>query len=251
MLNRRLPGLTPVLLLVFLTLIPPITGCGGSGTTTTVILRAPEVPDEWLPDGYLDGTDKWHIDFDNEALYQAMDTMGFPPDRADEFKSKTVKYVRKFFYGQCISFDLVPPEDGSTPAPGWSDYAVGIGVNPYNTIAVWNGETTYVIGRAYRDNEGNARVENNSGTWMEDGECKLGVFIDAFAQGIPYEWGFDECAKWVGMICAHEIGHSLGLRHINTYGNIMSTYFEMALLNPAFVSEHWNYLLETLPGPGR
>jgi len=237
----------PIVLLLA-TLLP---GCGGSESGQKVIvLELREVTGQTLPNGFVLGTDKWHIDFDNGALAAALAQQGFSSGQAEEFKSKTLEHLKTYFFGIRISFSSKPPEIGSTAKPGDRQGAATLGENPYNVISVCNGgpDSKYA-GYALYDFADNARVENNSGkAW---GYQKLGVFIDVISRCMWMRGSLDYFAKNTALMLAHEIGHSLGLSHYDSDPNIMHSQCVIGTSNPAFIETHCLQLLVSLPGPGR
>ncbi|TET37205.1 MAG: hypothetical protein E3J72_06505 [Planctomycetota bacterium] len=58
--------------------------------------------------GYVSGTDRWYVSFDNVALLDAFATLGLPADNAGEFKEKCLYYMRQFYNGVPISFSTEP-----------------------------------------------------------------------------------------------------------------------------------------------
>ncbi|TET36590.1 MAG: hypothetical protein E3J72_08370 [Planctomycetota bacterium] len=242
--NRKAPSFILPVIAAALILI---TGCDSGKATTTYVVIRPPVTDEWLNAGYINGTDKWHVDFDNAALLDALPKMGIAPEYAEEFKATTLRYIREFYVGLRISFSDAPLENGSTPPPGRSIRAEQLGPNPYNTIAVYDGDEPYYLGRAYLDLFQNSHIENNSGSRY----TPLGVFIDRYACYAPRPGDIDVCAKWLAELCAHEIAHSLGLMHDNSCPNIMSIAHSYGDHEPFFTPRHYVFLMNVLPGPGR
>ncbi|MHC4663177.1 MAG: hypothetical protein ACYS8W_16065 [Planctomycetota bacterium] len=225
-------------------------GCDGPDTRIVVVAQTSE-PDTWQSTGYVPATDMWHVDFDDAVLINALARMNFATCRSEEFKTKLVGYLRQFFYGLNISFSSEPPPNGTTPTPGWPEYFTGIGANPYNTIAVCKGDCGFYLGVALYDPYSNGFFENNSGYYLSGIEWKLGVFIDVYAQFAYLLGDFDDRAKWLAMICAHEIGHSIGLGHDDSCANIMSSVCYLGGYTPAFTASHVEHMKTILPGPGR
>jgi hypothetical protein len=190
---------------------------------------------------YVAGTDKWHINFDDQALTQACNQLNISKD---EVISATIGYVQKFYTGIQVSFSTQPLQDGSLPGPGSSASASSLAPGAYNMIAVDGGGNGGATGTAILDQSGgNSRCENNSGG-------SLGVFILRLASIHP-TGNVDLFARNLGTTIAHEIGHSLGLQHNTTSGYIMSPAVNISAGEVAFSSDHNTFLQTTLPGPDR
>ncbi|TET37206.1 MAG: hypothetical protein E3J72_06510 [Planctomycetota bacterium] len=99
----------------------------------------------------------------------------------------------------------------------------------------------------------NNRIENNSGRFND--EHYLGVFINKFADYASVSSIFgdlDKCAKWLAVVIAHEIAHSLGIvDHDDTVPNIMQSSLPFETYEPAFTSAHMEFLIQIMPGPYR
>ncbi|MHC4663176.1 MAG: hypothetical protein ACYS8W_16060 [Planctomycetota bacterium] len=246
--TARLRSLSLILFSITLSIVPA--GCSSSDSEEEIVFRKLPLPEIWIPDDYPENTDRWFIDFDDAALMQAMPVMRISLEIDMDFKARTIRYIRKYYNGLRISFCTEPPEGGSSPPPGYGLPLFQLGQTPYNTIAVMNGVDTSVLGRALLDTYSNGFVENNSGFYSPTGH-KLGVFIDMFAKYTPASGDFDGCAKWLASLIAHEIGHSLGMRHDNTCSNIMNVTCAFGNYEPAFTPGQYLYLQAVLPGPGR
>lgn len=187
--------------------------------------------------------------------------------------------------GLDISFPFTRPQAPyATPAEGaWTAGAPGL----YNTISLVCGPNHSMLGRAFVDDHANSLVENDTST--ADGE--LGAFVDSISYGFnalfqnnwlpespigPADeallrdllhgrpvsgvraeviaWAVAEYGRSVAVILAHEIGHSLGLEHVDAdvpdalmHG---STYHYPGARH-AFCEASLEHLRHALPGPGR
>ncbi|MHC4663793.1 MAG: matrixin family metalloprotease [Planctomycetota bacterium] len=190
---------------------------------------------------YVAGTDKWHVNFDDQALTQACSKLGLPKD---EVVSATIGYVQKFYSGIQISFSTQALPDGSLPSPGQSSSASTLGPGAYNMIAVDGSSSGGATGMAILDSSGsNSRCENDSGG-------SLGVFILSLASIHP-GGNVDLFARNLGTTITHEIGHSLGLNHNSQSGYIMSPAVNISAGEVAFHPDDLNFLQDVLPGPNR
>ncbi|MHC4660805.1 MAG: hypothetical protein ACYS8W_03865 [Planctomycetota bacterium] len=180
--------------------------------------------------------------------------MELPPESAEEFKEKCLYYLWSFFEGVPVSFSLRPLAQGVTPEPGLCEIPYWNGPDYYNTLAVRTiyGETT--TGRVMIDfTLLNERVENNSGLF--EGEHYLGVFINQYAHYAVLaciNGDREACAKWLAVVMAHEIAHSLGIiYHDDIFPNIMSSTLAMDSSTPAFTASQLEFMIEVMPGPWR
>ncbi|TET35326.1 MAG: matrixin family metalloprotease [Planctomycetota bacterium] len=201
------------------------TGTGGGGT-------------------YRAGTDKWHVDFEEAALQEALQKQGMSSDSAGELKSRTIAHLERIYSGLAVSFSTEPYSGGSAPPPSQQMHATQLGPKPYNVMAIRGGGSG-PAGLAMLDMTGNnGNAENNSGSMM-------GVYILVLAQ-----WNFggdvDFFAENLASTAAHEIGHSLGMDHNPESGFIMSSTVTGGTGGQlAFHSRDIEYMQNTLPGPGR
>jgi hypothetical protein len=187
--------------------------------------------------------------------------------------------------GLAISFPMEAPEGAARPAAGTSRVAApGL----YNVMSIVAGPDEVVFGRAIEDGPSNESVENCSPV---PGGDHLGIFVDqvierfnhayqnailpaspvteadvgalrALVYGLPSPGGrHDEIgrvaegfAQTIADLCAHEIGHSLGLEHTTPTedGSLMNAGATVsAFLRSRFRDADVATLARVLPGARR
>lgn len=192
---------------------------------------------------YVPGTDKWHVNFDEAALQQAIQSIGLS-ESTSEIKTMTINVVCQCYSGLSISFSTEPVADGSAPPEGSSRQASQLLPKPYNVMAVHGGSNGGAIGMSQSDMSGqNAMVENNSGQ-------ALGVFVLQLANA-HWTGGADVFTRNLASTIAHEIGHSLGLSHCPASGYIMSGVLAATGEELDFHPNSRAALEQVLPGPNR
>ena len=173
---------------------------------------------------------------------------------------------------------------GTTPNLGGSFPA---GPNRYNTICVRYGPQTGIVGTAWLDTNNNA-IEHDCGN---PGSTILGVFSNRMVGPFLTRFGLslytapvtsadtaaldamllgqtppharaqaiydlaDEFGRLLAAVLAHEVGHSLGLKHTSPLGgagDLMNSSIGVGRgIQYGFNGDHWAQLNQALPGPGR
>ncbi len=162
--------------------------------------------------------------------------------------------------------------------------------NAYSVIGLVDGTRPSVVGTAHLDTVGNPIHENN--TTVSAGQEEYGVFVNRLVttcnvvyanRDLPRDPvgpddlpALEAClhdtvapggsrntallriinglGRTLAMVCAHEIGHSVGFEHTEpaVSGSIMNAVASLGpSADPAFLTERVDTLLGTLPGPGR
>lgn len=189
--------------------------------------------------------------------------------------------------GLSISFPFEGLAGYSTPTNGGS---VSGQAYVYNTMSICDTSGIGALGMAFIDSVGNPSIENNSaggpagqlgvfvnrvtdyvivmfddyGTQLvsqpvgpSDIESLKALLFETGAAGLRYdmlEYTIEGLAKSLGGICAHEVGHSLGLQHTPTSvpGSLMN--YGIPIHEQAeyfFLPGDLAKLQQGLPGPGR
>ncbi|MHC4660920.1 MAG: matrixin family metalloprotease [Planctomycetota bacterium] len=234
-----------------------IAGCGGKdGSSSRAVTPGYGTSGSGDYGTYVAGTDRWHIHFTDSALTKGLEIVGLSPDDANDVKRKTIENLNLFFSGVSISFSTKAPDGYVAPDSGVTTNVSNLGSSPYNVIELWDaGGTENSCGRAFTDMSGfNEMVENDSG-YSTILNQQMGIFMDRFAE-IAEMWGsktLEDFTRYLGIITAHEIGHSLGLRHNDDSLNIMQSSFpfDPAVKDIFFAPEDITWLKGVMPGPGR
>jgi hypothetical protein len=189
--------------------------------------------------------------------------------------------------GVAISFPF------DAPGPGHAHPSTGMRfpgtANAYNVIGLVDGTRPSVVGTAHLDDVGNPVHENN--TTEAPGQQEYGVFVnrlvttvnavyanrdlprapvdaedmvalEAILHDLPSPGGrytallriVDGLGRTLALVCAHEIGHSVGFEHTEpaVAGSIMNSVASLGpSATPGFLPARIDVLRATLPGPGR
>jgi hypothetical protein len=184
--------------------------------------------------------------------------------------------------GLPISFPIELPTGYERPAAG--SWLTG-GAGRYSVMGIHHANSTGVVGMAYQDGVGNDLHEHN--TSGPSGE--LGVFVNHYVETVRMIYGDDLAedpigdadvavleallydlptyggrrdliertvrtfAKTTAELCAHEMGHSLGLQHTNprTSRSLMNTAVFVSDEVNHFLPDDYEQLGRALPGAGR
>jgi hypothetical protein len=242
-------------------------------------------------------TDKWwiNVDYDpgadadsngfsdlSDALQTAnnnVGTVGFP-GQLDQGMAYLLSYLSQMYRnnpdgsrstaGAPVSFQRTAPKFGAAPTVPGRPEAAGTLVD-YNHMAVRNVayispgyEESGTTGRASSESRENTTLENNSAISDVSGN-PLGIFADA----LVYWWNrssvptsrrtLDNLMEEFAALVAHEVGHSLGLTHIDDAPLAPATENIMAATTVigtgsnvyAFDEPNWRAMLGWLPGTTR
>jgi len=203
---------------------------------------------------YVDGTDRWFVDFDGSALQASLTTLGwYSAGNAEVVKLTVTQRLEAYYSGLDISFCTAPLDGGVKPGEPGMHRCICLGPRSYNRMRIWDAnDPGSAMGAVFEDDGANSCVENFGGTIVLTSQ-NLGVFLDEITQASQSAGiDFNTFIEHTAVVTAHEIGHSLGLPHNANGLNIMNSFINPLNLAPGFAAEDITLMSTTLlPGPGR